>query len=454
MIKLKDQVEKINNIDLKSRFTNNEWKIDNFSLQMGDGKLNIRNDIDPAGDNFSVGPLNLGYFLIKTDNKGIRITMPEYMPENTTATAVIKGQQSRELTIKGPFDDMDIKGEIQVSNGNALYPADTNNLMQLLKFFHAKAVNPEVIPMPFTLDLKIVIKDNVNYVTYPANVRCLPDSYMRLTYDGTVFNIPDAEFQSEQGTLDFYGSIFNVEFVKLVINLQQNIVSLNGSFIRKAPDGTLITLTVFTNTQKKGDLANQLEFKLTSDNPEDKTPVQILSRLRYDRNLDELTPEQRQSLIQDEAMQVIGTSVNSAYVSQWLSPVENTIRKFLHVDNFSISTGFIQNIYVQYGTNNQQKASFSDPNNINSDIMQFSSSVLLNNLTLSMGKNLGRGVFLDYQVQLQEATDLAQKTKLVMFHNTTLRYSLPWKLRLSYTYKIEPIEPNSHEVMVQRSFRF
>jgi hypothetical protein len=301
----------------------------------------------------------------------------------------------------------------------------------------------------------IIIKDNVHYVTYPANLRCLPESFLHLTYDGNMWNASEAEFQSEQGTLDFYGSIFDVEFVKLVINLQQQITALNGTFIRKAPDGTLVTLSVTTNLQKTGDLFNQLEFTLTSDNPDDRTPIQILSRLRYNRNMDELTPEQQQSLLQDEAMQVIGTSVSTTYISQWLSPVENSIRKFLRLDNFSITTGFIQNLYLQYRTKSSESASFSNPNNLNSDIMQFSSSVLLNNLSLSMGKYLGKGMFLDYQVQMQETTDLAKKTKLVFYHNTSLRYNLPWKLRLSYTYSIKPLrESNSHEIMIQRSFRF
>lgn len=454
MVQLKDQVEKISGIELQGRIVQNQLKLDNFSCQIGQGKLYIRNDIDSSGDNFYIGPLNLGYFLVRTDDTGIQVYMPDYMPENTTATAIIKGQNSKEAYIKGPFDDMEIKGEILCSNGSALYPANTNNLMQLMNFFRAKKT-PEEIPLPMTLDLKIIVKENVHYVTYPANLRCLPESFLHLTYDGTMWNASEAEFQSEQGTLDFYGSIFDVEFVKLVINLQQKIIALNGTFIRKAPDGTLVTLSVTTNLQKEGDLFNQLEFKLTSDNPEDKTAPQILSRLRYNRNIDELSPEQRQSLLQDEAMQVIGNSVNTAYIAQWLSPVENTVRKFLKLDNFSISTGFIQNLYLQYGTNNQEKASFADPKNLNSDIVQFSSSVLLNNLSLSMGKYLGRGIYLDYQIQLQEATDLAKKTKLVLYHNTTLRYSLPWKLRLSYTYSIKPLrEPNTHEIMVQRSFHF
>jgi hypothetical protein len=171
--------------------------------------------------------------------------------------------------------------------------------------------------------------------------------------------------------------------------------------------------------------------------------------------MEELTPDQRQNLLKDEALQLVGSNLNSSLLGQMLNPLENQVRRFLRLDSFTISTGFIQNLFMEYGTSNQQKASFSDANNLNADILQFSSSVFLNNLSLSMGKYLGRSMFLDYQIQLQETTDLQAKTALVLYHNTTLRVYLPWKLKLNYTFSIRPErEKNTHEVMLQRSFRF
>jgi len=125
------------------------------------------------------------------------------------------------------------------------------------------------------------------------------------------------------------------------------------------------------------------------------------------------------------------------------------------LDNFTINTGFVQNLFVEFGSNNGQRTTFSDSQNLNADILQFSSAVLLNNLSVSMGKYLASRVFLDYEIHLQETTDLAKKTKLDLYHNASVRFNLPWRLKFVYTFSIRPVhEANSHEVMLQRSFRF
>jgi hypothetical protein len=456
-LKLKDQVEPIENIDIQGRIVANELFLDRFTCQIGQGKLFVRNKIDSGEDNFYIGPLNLGYFLVRTDDNGIQISFPGYLSENTTASAIIKGQDSREATIKGPFDDMEIKGEILASNASVVYPPNTKNILQLVDIFQMKHKNKvEDLPLPFTLDLLIVVSENVNYVTYPANLSLLKGSFFRLTYDGKIWDAKEADFMTEKGTLDFYGTVFDVEFVKFEINSQRNIVAVNGTFTKKAADGTLITLTVSTDPHGTGEIMDKLSFKLTSDNPQDRTNIQILSRLRYGRNIEELDPSQRQSLLQDEAMQVISTSVSTTYISQFLSPVESKIRKWLKLDSFAISTGFVQNLFVEFtsekdATNNLP----NDPNTLNSDILQFSSSILLNNLSLSMGKYLGKNVYLDYRIQAQETTDLAKKTRLDFYQDTSIRYNLPWQLRLVYTFGIKPArEKNTHELMIQRSFRF
>jgi len=72
-----------------------------------------------------------------------------------------------------------------------------------------------------------------------------------------------------------------------------------------------------------------------------------------------------------------------------------------------------------------------------------------------MSKYLGRRLFLDYELELQEATDLQKRTRLMVSHGTSIRALLPKKLRLSYTFKYTPIDKElSHEIFLQRSFRF
>lgn len=457
VIKLKDQVESIDDIELHGTISNDVLTLDKCAFQMGTGRLYIRNAIDPGGDNFSIGQLNLGYLLLRTDEGGINISIPEFVPKGSVVTAELKGQNSKEATVKGPFDDMKIKAEVICSNGGVVYPANSSNLMQLIESFRKSfnADKPDSYPLPMQLDLLIRVADNVKYITYPANFVVQPGSYMRLTYDGANWAAPEGEFNSEQGTLDFFGTVFNADFIRVAFNDKQNVMGINGTMIKRTPDGSTVTLTITTNARKAAKFWDQLEFALSSDNPEDKSSTQVLSRLRYNRSIEELTPDQRQNLLKDEALQLVGSNLNSSLLGQMLNPLENQVRRFLRLDSFTISTGFIQNLFMEYGTSNQQKASFSDANNLNADILQFSSSVFLNNLSLSMGKYLGRSMFLDYQIQLQETTDLQAKTALVLYHNTTLRVYLPWNLKLNYTFSIRPErEKNTHEVMLQRSFRF
>ena len=87
--------------------------------------------------------------------------------------------------------------------------------------------------------------------------------------------------------------------------------------------------------------------------------------------------------------------------------------------------------------------------------MQFSSSILLNNFSVSTSKYLGRKVFVDYRFGLQEASDLANNTKLLIQHDTSLRVNLPYQFKIAYTFSYEPVDKQiTHQVMLQRSFRF
>jgi len=102
-----------------------------------------------------------------------------------------------------------------------------------------------------------------------------------------------------------------------------------------------------------------------------------------------------------------------------------------------------------------QGADYADFDQFTTDIAQFSSAILLNNLSVSMSKYLGRRFFLDYELELQEATDLEKKTKLMISHSTSVRLMLPWKLRLGYTFEYTPRDERfTHEIMMQRSFSF
>ena len=105
-------------------------------------------------------------------------------------------------------------------------------------------------------------------------------------------------------------------------------------------------------------------------------------------------------------MSLISDNLNTQLVSAMFYPLENQIRRIFRLDGFSINTGFIQNLFSEYSNDPDKLAQYMDLEHLMSDIAQFSSTILLNNLSISASKYLARMVYLEYTLGLQEATDL------------------------------------------------
>lgn len=265
----------------------------------------------------------------------------------------------------------------------------------------------------------------------------------------------EANIISDRGSIDFFGTVFQVENIAITMIDQQNILSVNGDFYKRTPDGSIITLSVASSPEYDKGFFDRLQINLSSDNPQDQNITQVLSRLRYNQSMDELPDDQKQNLLQDEALGLIGGNLNSTVLTPFFYPVENWFRRTLKLDGFSINAGFIQNIFSEYSANPSQLADMTDLANLSSDITRFSSSILLNNLSVSMSKYLGYRVFVDYELQLQEATDLQQKTKILVSNDISLRLVLPRQFRLGYTLNYSPKDTGlTHELMLQKSWRF
>jgi len=462
-LQLKDQIEPITAINLAASITDNRVSIDRGSLMMGGGRLRIRTEFEEDNSNhFFVGFLDLGIFKLDIEEPGILASIPFFTAPRTLTNVVMKGRDTPFFTILGPFDDMKIKGDIFLSEGQALYPPNTDNLLSLVYSFRgalskqeSAVSSEEPVPLPFQLDLMIHLRDNIRYVTYPANLDIQPGGLLHLVYDGQTWSAKEANFSSERGTIDFLGTVFQAEYLNINILESQNLFIIDGSFFKRGPDGTIITLRISTDRDNSKPLMERLEFNLSSDNPSDRSITDILARMRYSQPSNELSGSQQQILLQDEALGLISDNLNASLLSPMIYPFENQIRRLLKLDSFSINAGFIQNLFTQYSNDPNQLAEYVDTQHLMDDITQFSSTILLNNLSVSASKYLGRKLFLDYTLSLQEATDLQQRTRILVSHDTSLRLFLPEQFKLGYTFKYEPQDERlSHELMLERSFRF
>lgn len=452
-LKIKGQQETIDKLNLDFLITDNELKINKFSGRMGKGYLYIDNKITNGSEDLVLGPLNMGQLSLKTDKEGLLFHMPYYSPNNSVANICIKGRYTDALLVKGPFDDIQIIGDVLFSNGSGVYPSDSENLLNYMSLLknnpEEEESEEESADLPFNLDLILRFKENMKYVTYPLNLQVNPDSYLWLTYKDGDWSAYEALFIAESGEIEMFGTTFETDYVSVKITPYEYNPIVVGSFYKKASDGTIITLDVSTNGKTESFLST-LEFKLSSDNSDDKSNAQILSKLRYGKSLDELSQTQEQSILQDEAIQLVGVGIGSAFIDPYISPIENKVRRWLKLDNFNLNPGFVQNLFNEYKTDNSDKLRDQEK-----DVVGFSSAILLNNLSVNMGKYVTNNLFLNYEALFQEETDIFSHNRLFMYNNFSLRYDLPFRLKFLYEYQLLPNnKKDAHEVKLTRSFKF
>lgn len=461
-LQLLGQPETIENIDITAEVRDNKLELDRFNLKLGDGFLTIANKISEDNDNFFIGNLILGQFRLYTSQQGILAHIPQYMPKNESALIRISGLSNDFATIKGPFDDMKIDLEVNVSNASIIYPPNTENLLSIItsasqNTFGRKDKFPEKEetasnPLPFILDARLVVGENTKYVTYPTDISVTPSSFLNLSYKNNEWSVPSARFVAEEGTVTFLDTDFEVDLVEVLIN--EIDFSINGTFVKRVQDGSTVTLKV-SNGQSNQLGIDDLVLTLASDNPDDKTQAQAINRLRISDNSYDVEQED-QNALQNETILMLGSNVDNTFVNSFLRPVETFFRRRLMLDYFYIRPGFVKNMVNNYvineptnDINQDQSRELSD-----SELAQFSSSILLNNLTISFGRPIYKRLYFDYEGFFQEITDLNRRSKIIYDQDFQIRTNINFQTKMSYTYKYRPSGDSSHEIMLFHSINF
>jgi hypothetical protein len=296
------------------------------------------------------------------------------------------------------------------------------------------------------------VGENLKYVTYPTDISVTPNSYLYLTYKNNEWSVPDARFLAEEGTVTFLDTDFDVDLVEILIN--EIDFSINGTFVKRVQDGSTVTLKV-SNGQSNQLGINDLVLTLASDNPDDKTQAQAINRLRIsDSSYD--SQQEDQNALQNETILMLGSNVDNTFVNSFLTPVETFFRRRLLLDYFNIRPGFVKNMVNNYVINDQnadlnqgQTQEVSD-----SELAQFSSSILLNNLTINFGRPIYKRLYFNYEGFFQEITDLNRRTKIIYDQDFQIRTNINFNTKMSYTYKYRPSGDNSHEIMLFHTINF
>ncbi len=453
---VQNQTENIRKFELKSYFKDNDFHLDYCKFYVGQGWFKIHNKIFNNEDDFRIGEINFGQYFFKTSKSGLLIYVNGYMPNKSLINIKLTGKDSKYSTIQGPFDNIKIRSVVEFSNGGAIYPPYTKNILKMLMQNDGEKKSKDEYDsneLPLDLDLVLRFNDNIKYVTYPLNISIDPNSYLHITYKNGHFHVSDASITSEKGKLEMFGTNFEAQEVKVLMNPYMKKPIIYGSFTKKTGDGSLIILDISAvdkGFDKGKRTFGNLQMHLSSDNPNDSSPERILAKLRYNKSLDELSNTERKNIYQDEAIDWAGVGISNYLIDPLISPIENYVRKLLDLDTFYLKTDIFKNIFYQnfdnINTENDSKVSF---------ISNLGLNYFLNDLSINAGKYVYRDVFLDYELSFQKSNNLDNKAQLDLYHRFVARIDLPWKIKLSYKYYLNPKgEKNSQELMINRSFHF
>jgi len=131
---------------------------------------------------------------------------------------------------------MSIEASVRVENLDILFPLGADNLLNLIMSVSKTGKKPDSEPLvlPFTMDVFLSVGENVRYATYPTSLYLDHDGFLHILYDGNRFIVKEANITSERGTVDFFGTVFEVD--NIVINMidQQDILSVDGMFYKRS----------------------------------------------------------------------------------------------------------------------------------------------------------------------------------------------------------------------------
>ena len=436
-MQLKGQPERLRKINLYAELTDNRIDKLEGSVKIGDGKLFILNGFEEEIRDINIGGLNLGTVFLTTDEKGVSIHIPEYMTEKALVDLQLKGFEDEYFRIYKEDDAFKFSGKILLANGKGVKPPGKMG----------SGLFDSDIPIHFDFDL--VFKKNIWYIYTP--LRLYIDHNDFISFRTNPENDKTKIFfdlHSHRGEIQLFGETFKVDNVEIKKSKFDKKIQINANFKKKTPDGSTIYLSL-TSTEK-GIIGHDIHatdygnyrIKLHSDNPKDETMLSILSKLHYGKSIGELTEEEKSKLYREGAIKIASDELGNLLVGPLLMPVESTIRQFLGLDFFRLKTGFMGNIMRKSGLIISEEDFTPEPEHESQldKISELSKDIILENLSVTMGKYITPNWYVNYEALLQKELTSSQAIKIGVQHEITFRYELPYNFDIKYMYRFSPIK--------------
>ena len=447
-MKIKNQPQAITKIDGDITIQDGKVFIKNISGKMGDDKIYITNQFEYHNRQIKTDFLNFGTILIRTGEKGISVNYPGYLLKDGIINAKLTGREDKYFKIFGPIDSLTLYGNIYFKNGNGIYPPK-------------KMKKKKGSPIRINLDLNLFFAKNIWYSTYPMNIKINPDSWLSLKGKTGEKILVNGFFSSSFGSISLFGERFQVVKVEMKIDQYSKRPKIIANFEKKLPDGTTIFLDIYSTTESVGQDIQKTEygnFKLVlrTDSPNSETTAQIFSKMRYGKDFEQLSEEEKKSLYLDEAIKFAGQGIDNKLFNPLLNPVETKLRRWLGLDFFKLNTGLVENIILKSGIlySEEDKYKSMEQENQDTEISRISKEIVLNNLSLSMGKYITHSWYVSYSALLQKGLEENNIERYGVIHQILFQYDLPLGFRMRYKYIYSPEEENVQEISLQKTFRF
>ncbi|MBC8525625.1 MAG: hypothetical protein ISS28_01525 [Candidatus Cloacimonetes bacterium] len=436
-MKIRNQPEKFKDINFDIVIKNNYISIINGSMKIGDGNLLISNNFDNEARDIIIGDLHLGEIFLSTKGKGLSVHLPVYMPERDLVKMQLEGFDDNYFRIYNDEDTWNFFGKILMSNGNAIYKKAESKSKQEYSDF---------LP-PIHLNIDIVFKKNIWYVSKPFHLEIDKENFICLRSNPESDKIElFFELHSHRGQMCLFGEIFQAENVKVSKSKSDEDVHIDAVFKKKTPDGSTIFLNIkstddiYSGDDIGTDVYGKVKITVRSDNPKDITLLSILSKLHYGREISELTEKERVDLGREEAIILAGDELQKILLEPVLMQLESTVRQFFGLDFFSLKTGFMRNIIKESGLIVSDNNMFPEKKDESTfkKISDLSKDVLLDDLSVSMGKYITPDWYINYEALVKKELTPEMDVKIGVQHEVSFTYDLPYNFYLKYLYIYSP----------------
>ncbi len=434
---IEGQPERIKNLNLQGAISWNVLTSLEGSFRMGDGKLMFDNIINNNDSDIYLGTINAGTLRFRTDEDGITIHIPEYQPERALVDTRLEGFQDKYFKVYNENGAWVLDGRIFLSNGDAIYEEPHKD----------EEYEPQDNGLPpIHARFDLIFEKNTWYVGSPFNLKIDNGNFMSFRTD------PETEeFQlyfdlhSRQGDMRLFGEIFSAEDISVRKTRTDPKVNIDGEFIKRTPDGSMIYLYVKSTDDKRSadDIGTStygdVKVSLASDNPKDETMLSILSKIQYGKEIDDLSEEERFNLGTEQAINLASDKLSDLIFSPLISPVEGAVRQFLGLDFVRVRPGIMKNIIETSGIVDTDEFIFDREFDSDLELLgELSRDILLENLTIDLGKYITPDWYLNYEALIKKEMTGRNEVTIGVQHEFSLTWDLPYNFRFKYKYQFNP----------------